>query len=63
MPQYSFISVAVNRRREGLSFTDDYREIIHRRAAEGWEFVQAIPLEGHVEPRIDLVFVRKGEDQ
>lgn len=63
MLEYSFISVAVNRRREGLYLADDYREIIRRRAAEGWEFVQAIPLEGHVEPRIDLVFARKGENK
>ena len=61
MFEYSFISVAVQRRREGLSLAEDYREIIRARAAEGWKFVQAIPFEGHVESRIDLVFTRKGE--
>ncbi len=61
MIEYSFISVAVNHRREGLYLADDYREIIRERAADGWEFVQAIPFEGHVEPHIDLVFTRKGE--
>lgn len=63
MLEYSFISVAANRRREGFYLADDYRKIIRERAAEGWEFVQAIPFEGHVEPRIDLVFTRKGETQ
>ena len=63
MIEYSFISVAAKRRREGLYLADDYREIIRERAAEGWEFVQAIPFEGHVEPHIDLVFTRKGETQ
>lgn len=63
MLEYSFISVAVKRRREGLFLATDYREIVHERAAAGWEFVQAIPFEDHVEPRIDLVFTRKDEDQ
>lgn len=61
VPEYSFISVAVKRRREGRMLADDYREIIRQQAASGWEFVQAIPLEKHTEPRIDLVFTRKGE--
>lgn len=60
---YSFVSVAITRHREGLSLEDDYREIIRARAAEGWKFVQAIPFEGHIEPRIDLVFTRKGKSQ
>jgi hypothetical protein len=63
MSEYSFISVATKRRREGLSLADDYREIIRQRAAEGWQFVQAISFEQPVEPRIDLVFTRKGETQ
>lgn len=63
MLEYSFISVAAQRRREGFVLADDYRDIIRERAAEGWEFVQAIPLEQHIEPRIDLVFTRKGESQ
>ncbi len=60
---YSFVSVAIHRHREGLDLADDYREIIQARAAEGWKFVQAIPFEGHIEPRIDLVFTRKGKSQ
>ncbi len=63
MMEYSFFSVAVKRRREGFLLADDYRDIIREFAAEGWEFVQAIPLEQHSEPRIDLVFKRKGESQ
>lgn len=61
MPEYAFESVAVHRRREGFRLGEDYREVIRRRAVDGWEFVQAITLETHTEPRIDLVFVRKGE--
>ena len=63
MIEYSFNSVAVKRRREGLSLAEDYREIIRARAAEGWEFVQAIPFDTYVEPQVDLVFKRKGEIQ
>ncbi len=62
MREYSFITVAAKRRREGLYLADDYREIIRQRAAEGWEFVQAISFERHVEPHIDLVFTKKGKD-
>ena len=62
MLEYSFISVAAHRHREGFQLADDYREIIRERAAEGWKFVQAIPFEGHIEPRIDLVFTRKGKN-
>lgn len=60
MAEYSFVSIQLVRRRQGAELARDYREVIRERAAEGWEFVQAIPLEQHVEPRIDLVFVRKG---
>jgi hypothetical protein len=59
--EYSFISVAAKRRREGLYLDDDYRDIIRDRAAVGWKFVQAISFEQHIEPHIDLVFTRKGE--
>jgi len=60
MREYTFVSVATDRRREGLSLTEDYQEIIRAHAAEGWTFVQTISFEHHVEPRIDLVFTRKG---
>ncbi len=63
MLEYSFVSVAVKRRREGFYLVEDYRDIIRERAAEGWEFVQAISFEQHIEPRVDLVFNRKGEIQ
>lgn len=59
MLEFSFVSVEVKRRREGRVLADDYRELIKQKAADGWEFVQAIPFEKHVEPRIDLVFKRK----
>ncbi|MEV8254733.1 DUF4177 domain-containing protein [Rhodoglobus sp. NPDC076762] len=59
MREYTFVSVTTNRRREGLSLAEDYQEIIRNHAAEGWNFVQAISFEQHVEPRIDLVFTRK----
>jgi hypothetical protein len=63
MLEYSFVSMDVKRRREGLYLDEDYRDIIRERAAEGWEFVQAISFEQHTSPRIDLVFSRKGEIQ
>ena len=63
MHEYRFISVPVTRRREGRELADDYRDIIRGHAADGWEFVQAIPLEKHADPRIDLVFTRKAETQ
>lgn len=59
MREYSFVSIPVKRRREGAEFEKDYREVILERAALGWEFVQAIPLESHTRPRLDLVFTRK----
>ncbi len=59
MREYTFVSIAVKRRREGATFEKDYREVIRERAAAGWEFVQAIPLEAHADPRLDLVFTRK----
>lgn len=61
MREYKFVSVAVVRRREGAAFEKDYREVIRDHAASGWEFVQAISLETHAEPRLDLVFTRKGK--
>ena len=61
MREYSFVSITVKRRRDG-SFNDtDYRDVIRERAADGWEFVQAISFETFVQPRIDLVFTRKDE--
>lgn len=63
MHEYHFISVDVKRRREGRELAEDYRDIIRENAADGWEFVQAIPLEKHTQPRIDLVFTRKAETQ
>ena len=58
MTEYSFASVRIIRSREGRDLAEDYREIIRRHATEGWEFVQAIPLEKHKDPRIELVFTR-----
>ncbi|QAV71348.1 DUF4177 domain-containing protein [Salinibacterium sp. UTAS2018] len=59
MRKYTFVSVPISRRREGLSQAEDYQEIIRTHAADGWKFVQAISFEQHVDPRIDLVFTRK----
>ena len=59
MREYSFVRVAVKRHREGSVLQKDYREVITEQAAAGWTFVQAIPLETHTEPRLDLVFSRK----
>ena len=59
MHEYSFVRVAVKRKREGAVLQKDYREVITEQAAAGWRFVQAIPLETHAEPRLDLVFSRK----
>ncbi len=63
MMEYTFHRVSTKRRREGLYLDEDYRDIIRERAAEGWEFVQAISFEQHMDPHIDLVFTRKGETQ
>lgn len=63
MHEYHFISIPVTRRREGRELADDYQHVIRQHAADGWEFVQAIPLEKHTDPRIDLVFTRKAETQ
>ena len=60
MTEYDFVSIPLHRRREGLMSATDHRDIIRERAAEGWTFVQAIPLEHHVDPRLDLVFIRNG---
>lgn len=59
MREYRFLSIAVQRRREGAALEKDYREVIREQAASGWEFVQAIPLDTHADSRIDLVFTRK----
>lgn len=59
MHEYSFVRIAIGRRREGAVLQQDYREVIVQRAAEGWRFVQAIPFETHAEPCLDLVFSRK----
>ena len=59
MREYEFVSIAVQRRRDGSAPAEDYRPVIRDRATRGWEFVQAIPLTDHAEPRIDLVFTRK----
>lgn len=63
MLEYSFVSIPITRRRDGSHLERDHREVIFERAAAGWEFVQAISFEKHAEPRIDLVFTRKGESQ
>ncbi|MCB1273609.1 MAG: DUF4177 domain-containing protein [Leucobacter sp.] len=59
MHEYAFVSVAIQRRRDGTSLERDYREIIREHAASGWVFVQAIPFETDAQPRLDLVFARK----
>lgn len=60
MLEYSFVSIRLANSREGAVLTRDYREVIQERAAGGWEFVQAISMEAHAEPRLELVFSRKG---
>lgn len=61
MRRYEFVSIPFKRRRDGSNLETDYREIIRERAGAGWEFVQAIPFETLVEPRLDLVFTRREE--
>lgn len=63
MREYSFVSIAVKRRREGFELERDYQEVVRERAAAGWEFVHAIPLETHMEARLDLVFSRKARSK
>lgn len=61
MNEYTFTSIPITRHRDGRQLAHDYRDIIRQHATEGWDFVQAIPLEKHTQPRIDLVFTRKAE--
>lgn len=61
MQEYSFVSIPLKRRREGTVAGDDYQRVIREHAAQGWEFVQAIPFESHPDPHLDLVFIRKGQ--
>ena len=63
MREYHFISIPVTRTREGRQLAADYQDVIREQATHGWEFVHAIPLEKHTQPRIDLVFTRKAEKQ
>lgn len=58
MTEYAFISVDLQRHREGFDFAEDYRDIIRHKSDEGWFFIQAIDLSTHTEPRLDLVFAR-----
>ncbi|HUH53911.1 MAG TPA: DUF4177 domain-containing protein [Microbacteriaceae bacterium] len=58
--KYEFESIPVTRRREGFAFASDYRDVIKSRASEGWVFVQAINLETHADPRLELVFTKEG---
>ena len=59
MQEYTFVSIAMTRRRDGAEYASDYREVIAKHARLGWEFVQAIPLDHLAEPRLDLVFTRR----
>lgn len=43
---------------------EQYREVVNRRAAEGWRFITAVPLEGRANgmlESIDLVFEKETE--
>lgn len=59
MHEYSFISIPTKRHRSGTVPEVDYRDVIREQAAQGWEFVQAIPLMTDVKPRLELVFRRE----
>lgn len=59
MREYSFVSIPIVRRRGGTAVKGDYRDVIHDRAVDGWEFVQAIPFDADVQPHLDLVFTRE----
>lgn len=59
MFEYSFVSVPVKRKRAGKFLEEDYRDIIRKHAKRGWQFVQAITFDDHIDPRVDLVFSRK----
>ncbi|MGO1538158.1 MAG: DUF4177 domain-containing protein [Leucobacter sp.] len=61
MREYSFVSIPMARQRDGMVISDNYHDVIRERAADGWEFVQAISFESHARPRLDLVFTRKDE--
>ncbi|GAA5150292.1 hypothetical protein GCM10025768_14900 [Microbacterium pseudoresistens] len=59
MREYSFDRIPFARRRDGAKPQGDYREVIRERAADGWEFVQAVSFETAAQPHLDLVFTRK----
>lgn len=59
MPEYSFVTIPLRRRRGGTEPATDYQQVIREQAAGGWTFVQAISFELASSPHIDLVFTRK----
>lgn len=59
MPEYDFVSIPFLRSRSGMTPESDYRDLIRERAADGWDFIQAIPFDGATRPHLDLVFVRR----
>ena len=59
MREYEFVSIPIVRRRGGTTVKGDYRDVINDKAADGWEFVQAIPFHEDVQPHLDLVFTRE----
>lgn len=59
MREYSFVKIPIARRRGGTVLGGDHRDVIHDKAAAGWEFVQAISFESTAQPHLDLVFTRK----
>lgn len=59
MREYMFVAIPTVRRRGGTVLKSDYRDVIHERAATGWEFVQAISFHEAEQPHLDLVFTRE----
>lgn len=60
MRDYSFYTIPLSRTREGLSETEDHREVIRDHAKRGWSLVQVLSLADHYPPRLELIFTRKG---
>ena len=58
---YDIVSLSVSEKREGLSLKDNYSNIIHQKAQEGWRFVQLVNLTNlsREQRRIDLIFEKK----
>ena len=59
--EYHIKSIRLKRTREGITFAEQYEQLIATYSEKGWRFVQLVDLSNLSldEQRIDLVFERK----